>query len=386
MRVNFTMLVRQNLTRKLLRSVLLVACITIAFFVYGVLSSFRAGFEGSEAKTERLVVVAKVGGNESLPLSYVSHLRAVTGVEAVTYMRRLRAFLTTQRNIIGANAVDVESYASVYGDTFRFSDAAMSAFVADRTATLVGQTLAKREGWNVGDKVTLTSFVHANKQEDRNWTFTIAGIFDGAEPTVDTNFLIVRYDYFNTALARGQDRVDLFGIKLLPDGDVDEISTAIDANYINSSAQTRTQTETAFMSAFLEQIADVAMIVRLIVSVAFATILLIVANTMIFAIRERTLEIAILKVLGFSGGQIMLIILSETAVLFAVGLTLGLALTAAAISPLGTALSNLVPDLQLTPQIVASSLALALIFSVLTGLLPAFKALRLPIAAALRHR
>ncbi|QBF29675.1 FtsX-like permease family protein [Thalassococcus sp. S3] len=387
MRLNASMLVRQNLTRKLTRSVLLVVCIAIAFFVFGVLSSFRAGFEGSEAQSERLVTASKIGGNEMLPLSYLTALQGVENVEAVTHVTRLRAFVAgNPRNIIGANAVDPESYAAVYADTYTLGSDLLAAFDADRTGTLVGRSLAEREGWQVGDRVNLTSFVHMNGDGNRNWSFTVAGIFDGAEPTVDTSFLIVRYDYFNAALAFGQDRVNMFGIKPVQGADVDRITEAIDATYANSAAQTRTQTETAFLSAFLEQFADVALIVRLIVSVAFATILMIVANTMIFAIRERTLEIGVLKVLGFSGSSVMRIVLAETFVLFAAGLALGLALTAAVIPVLGDALKSVVPDLYLTPSVILTAAGFAALFALLTGALPALKALRLPIVAALTQR
>ncbi|PRY76672.1 putative ABC transport system permease protein [Yoonia maritima] len=387
MRVGSTMLVRQNLTRKLSRSILLVICIGIAFFVFGVLSSFRAGFEGSEANSERLVVASKIGGNETLPLRYFQQLGGMDEIAEVTHVTRLRAHTAgNERNIIGANAVDAQSYASVYADTYDFNAEIMQAFQADRTATLVGRQLAEREGWAVGDRVNLTSFVHMTQDASRDWSFVIAGLLDGAEPTVDTNFLIVRYDYFNAALLRNQDQVNLFGIKPAVGTDINVLAETIDMTFANSTAQTRTQSETAFMSAFLEQFADVALIVKLIVSVSFGTILLIVANTMIFAIRERTLEIGVLKVLGFSGSSIMRIILTETLVLFAAGLALGFALTAAVIPVLGDALSSVVPDLYLTPKVVATSVGLAVVFAVLTGFLPAIKALRLPVATALNHR
>lgn len=386
MRLTPIMLIKQNLTRKLLRSLLLVLCIGIAFFIFGVLSSFRAGFEGSRTTTERLVVASKVGGNETLPLTYLPQIAAVEGVAAVTHITRLRSFVENERNIIGANAVDLESYARVYADTYTFTPAMLEAAASDRTAALAGRNLADRMGWQVGDSVTLTSFVHARAGGDQNWRFTIKGIFDAAESTTDTSFLLARSDYFNSAVIRNKDRVDLFGITPEPGADAAAMMRTIDAAYANSAAQTRTRSETAFMAAFLEQFADIALIVRVIVGVSFATILMIVANTMIFAIRERTLEIGVLKVLGFSGGQIMRLVLSETLVLFALGLTLGLTLTAAVIPLLGDALQSVVPGLYLTPRILATAVGLALAFALACGAIPAFNALRLPIAATLKHR
>ncbi|MCG7622234.1 ABC transporter permease [Epibacterium sp. Ofav1-8] len=386
MRLSPSLLIRQNLTRKLLRSVLLILCIGVAFFIFGVLSSFRQGFEGAGSQTARLVVASKVGGNETLPLSYLPEIEALDDVAEVTHITRLRAFVGNERNIVGANAVDLESYARVYADTYNFTPDMLRAAEADRTAILVGRTLADRMGWHTGDSVTLTSFVHARDGGDRNWRFTIAGIFDGAEITTDTSFLLARSDYFHAAVLRNRNRVDLYGIKPQPGADTDALSRQIDAAYANSGAQTRTQSETAFMSAFLEQFANIALLVRLIVGVAFATILMIVANTMIFAIRERTLEIGVLKVLGFSGGRIMRIVLAETLVLFALGLCLGLSLTAAVIPMLADALQSVVPGLYLTPRVIGTAVALAVGFALACGALPSINALRLPIAAALKHR
>ena len=204
--------------------------------------------------------------------------------------------------------------------------------------------------------------------------------------TTDTSFLLARADYFHAAVMRNKNRVDLFGIQPTPGTDTEALAREIDALYANSGAQTRTQSETAFMSAFLEQFANIALLVRLIVGVAFATILMIVANTMIFAIRERTLEIGVLKVLGFSGGRIMRIVLAETLVLFALGLCLGLSLTAAVIPVLADALQSVVPGLYLTPRVIATAVALAVGFALACGALPSINALRLPIAAALKHR
>ena len=54
------------------------------------------------------------------------------------------------------------------------------------------------------------------------------------------------------------------------------------------------------------------------------TILLVTANTMSMAVRERRTEIAVLKTLGFSGGLVMALILAESLLLGVLGGALGL--------------------------------------------------------------
>ncbi|MBA1960676.1 FtsX-like permease family protein, partial [Escherichia coli] len=86
------------------------------------------------------------------------------------------------------------------------------------------------------------------------------------------------------------------------------------------------QSEKQFLEAFLRQYADIGLIVDLVTGAAFVTLLMIVVNTMVFAVRERTFEIAVLKTLGLSRMTIMTLVLGETLLIFTIGGTVGLSL------------------------------------------------------------
>jgi putative ABC transport system permease protein len=60
-------------------------------------------------------------------------------------------------------------------------------------------------------------------------------------------------------------------------------------------------------------------------SARIVTLLMIAVNTMVFAVRERTLEIGVLKTLDFTPLRIMALIFGETLFVFAVGGAVGLA-------------------------------------------------------------
>ncbi len=77
------------------------------------------------------------------------------------------------------------------------------------------------------------------------------------------------------------------------------ISKAIDAEFENTDTPTKTETEQAFLAGFVAMAGNLALLLNGIgLAVAF-TILLVTANTMSIAVRERQQEIAVLKTLGF---------------------------------------------------------------------------------------
>jgi putative ABC transport system permease protein len=86
------------------------------------------------------------------------------------------------------------------------------------------------------------------------------------------------------------------------------ISREIDQLFANSRAETKTETERAFQQSFLSAASAVITAINIMSFVIIGIILLVLANTMVMSARERTHEFAVLKALGFSGGQLFFLI------------------------------------------------------------------------------
>jgi putative ABC transport system permease protein len=112
------------------------------------------------------------------------------------------------------------------------------------------------------------------------------------------------------------------------------------------------------------------------------TILLISANTMVTAVRERTNEIGVLKTLGFSDGAVFGMVLTEAAVIAFGGGVAGAVLAFLAVR--GANL-GILPPLTVAWSTLVAGIGIALVIGAVSGLIPALWASRLRIVDALRR-
>ncbi len=349
-------LVRKNLFRRKLRAFLMIASILVAFLIFGVLAGVYASFTAGEdrAAADRLVVVNKVNFTQPLPIAYFNRVRSVAGIRQVAHANWFGGYYQDPRNVLIVMAVEPETYTDIFARDFDFAPEARQAFIRTRTGALVGEAMARKWGWKVGDRVPVASNIFSQRNGSHTWDFDIVGIFTGKTVLLTAN-----------------------------PADNDRIAKTIDAMFVNSTAETATDTEKAFNKAFAAQFGNIALIVVLVVGAAFVTILMIVGNTMALTVRERTREIGVLKTLGFTGGRILRLVLGESVLLALMGGLPGLALAALATAWLRPSVSNLLPGFALTGDIVAEAIILMLALGLITGIIPALNAMRLRIATAL---
>ena len=383
--MNDFVLVRKNLFRKKLRAILMIVSILVAFLIFGVLGAFYRAFTSGEeaAADDRLVVVNKINFTQPLPIAYFNRVRGIEGVRQVTHANWFGGYYQDPKNFMVAIAIEPETYLDIYARDYGVTPEERTAFVRERSSAIVGETLARKWGWKVGDRIPVNSNIFSQKNGSRTWDFTIAGIITPHKPQVDTNFMLFQYAYFDETRSFGKDTIGWMILQTASPSVNDRVSKAIDQMFANSSAETATDTEKAFNKAFAAQLGNIAMIVTLVVGAAFVTILMIVGNTMALTVRERTREIGVMKTLGFSGGRILGLVLGESVLLALLGGIPGLALAALIAFSLRAAMANFVPGFAVTPVLALLGLVLMLTLGILTGAIPALNAMRLKIATAL---
>jgi putative ABC transport system permease protein len=383
--VNDFVLIRKNLFRKKLRAVLMIVSILVAFAIFGVLAGFERAFNAGQdrAQVDRLVVVNKINFTQPLPVSYYARVGAVDGVRQVTHLNWFGAYYQDPKNFLIGLAVEPESYMKLYDSDFDYSPQARQAFIRERTGVLVGERMMTKWGWKIGDHIPISSNIYSQKNGSHTWDFTIVGTFAGRTPQNDSNLMVLQYAYFDETRSFGKDQIGWMALRTTNASVNERVMKTIDEMFANSPYETATDTEKAFNKAFAAQLGNIALIVGLVVGAAFVTILMIVGNTMVMTVRERTREIGVLKTLGFTGGRILRLVLGESLLLALIGGIPGMIIAALMIYSIRDSLMNFVPLMSLSPDIVLAALALMLALGLLTGLIPALNAMRLKIASAL---
>jgi putative ABC transport system permease protein len=383
--VNDLVLIRKNLFRRKLRAILMMVSILIAFAIFAVLASFERAFNAGQdrATPDRLVVLNKINFTQPLPISYYNRVAAIDGVAQITHFSWFGGYYQEPRNFIAAFAVDPENWMKLRDTDFVFSPEARAAFIRERTGVLVGARMMEKWGWKVGDHIPISSSIWSQKSGSHAWDFIIVGSFTARIPQADTNVMLMGYDYFNETRSFGKDLISWLALRTTSVAANERVIEAIDGMFANSPYETTTDSEKAFSKAFAAQLGNIALIVELVVGAAFVTILMIVGNTMVMTVRERTREIGVLKTLGFSGGRILRMVLGESILLALLGGLPGLGVALLLITKVRDSLMNFVPALSLYPDIAAAAVGLMVVFGIITGLVPALNAMRLNIVTAL---
>jgi len=383
-------LIWASLFRRKTRTVLTLVSIIAAFLLFGLLDAVRSSFSqaGQSANgAARLQTGSKLSFIQTLPLSLTQQIERVDGVKAVAYANWFGGAYQDPHNQVFSFAVS-PNYLDLFPE-IAVGDDQRKAFASTRTGALVGEKLAQRFGWKVGDRIPLQSNIFPDRSGSKNWQFDVVGILRASDKKTggwfDQMFLL-NWKYFDDTTPYNQGAAGWYVTRVTDVNQADRVAKAIDALSANSDHETRTQTEQAASAAWMKQIADIGLIVGSIMGAVFFTLLLLSGNTMMQAVRERTSEIAVLKTIGFSSRSVLAMVLAESVLLLVLGGLAGLGL-ATVIIPVVSAGSGGMLNL---PSVGAGSwtLGLALMagIGIVVGALPAWNAMRLNIVDALAGR
>lgn len=383
-------LIWAGLFRRKTRTILTLVSIVTAFLLFGLLDAIRVSFEqvGQSANgAARLQTSSKLSFIQTLPVSLLARIEAVPGVKQVTYANWFGGAYQDPHNQIVSFAV-APNYLALYPE-IEVGKTERACFDQTSNGVLVGERLALKFKWKVGDKLPLQSTIFPDRSGSKNWPFQICGLLHATDKQSGAFFeamVLMHWKFFDDTTPYNQGQIGWYVARVTDVNRADSVARAIDALSANSDHETRSQSEQAAMASWIKQLADIGLIVGSIMGAVFFTLILLAGNTMMQAVRERTSELAVLKTLGFGDTSVLAMVLAESMLLLLIGGLGGLAL-AAVMVPVVTAGSGGVLNL---PPVGASSwikgALLMLVIGAIVGALPAWRAMRLNIVDALAGR
>jgi putative ABC transport system permease protein len=373
-----------NLKRKRLRTTLTFASVVVAFLLFGVMEAVRYALAGGAelAGQDRLVTQHRVSLILYLPLNYLDRIRALDGVRVATSEDWFGGIYQDDRNQLTALAVESESFFDVYPE-FAPSPEEKRAWLATRTSAVVGSDLAERFGWKVGERIPLRSNIFRQQDGNDTWDLDIVSVYH--IDNGDNTNLFFHYDYLNEARTFGHDEIGWVVLRLTDPSRAPDVGKAIDSLFANSSAETRTTTESAFLQGFANQMGNIGKIVSIVASAVFFTMLLVTANAMAQSVRERVREIAVLRTLGFANGSVVALVLAEGLLLTVLGAAIGLLLGAGAARSIGSQIQAFLPLMMTPPRAFVAGGLIAVALGVLSCAVPCAQVWRLQIVEQLRR-
>ena len=375
------------LFRSKTRTLLTLLSVVAAFLLFGMLDSVRVAFNsgGQVSGANRMITMSRLSITQMLPYSLDAQVRAVPGVRKAAYAAWFGGVYRDMNNFFPNFSVRPD-YLDLYPE-FKLPAAQKAAWLADRRGAIVGETLAKRFGWKVGDTIPLQATIFPTGGSN-DWSFTLRGIYRVEDPQQkgQEQILFFHWKYFDEANDYVKGRVGWWVVEPSGADAANRVAKAVDKLSENSDHETKTQSEAAFNQSFAKQFADIGLIVTAIMGAVFFTLLLLTGNTMAQAVRERIPELAVLKTLGFTNGTVLVLVLVESVLLIVLGGVLGMGLASVMIPVVSGASNGMIALPSIPAQTWALGLSLMVAIGLIVGALPATRAMRLKIVDALAGR
>jgi len=378
--VKYLPLVLANLGRHKRRTVLTIASVALALFLFASLRTVITTLAAAAnfGSVRRLVVTNATGIVFPLPLSYANRLRAVPGVEGLTWANWFGGRYGDGKRFFANFAVDGKSYLELYPEISVPADQ-REAWLQDRSGALVGVRLLDVFGWRLGQNVTLQGTIFPG-----DWTFTIRGVYTPKDRVINDDALMFHHALLDERIGRAG-IAGWYILRIDDPNNAARVAKTIDAQFKSSSAPTKTGTEQAFNASFATMWGNVSLLLNTIGMAVVFAILLVTANAMMMSARERTGEVAVLKTIGFSDVRLFGLVMVEAGIITLTGALIGLGGAKLLYKTTNFSAQGFLPGFDVSGGTLAVGGAIALLLMLASGVVPAVGAARLPVVQALRR-
>lgn len=397
--MNLPGLAVRNIYRNPVRLALTVAGVAVALLTFVTLRTAVMSWDEAKNYTlkDRLVTRHKITFVMDLPKNYADDVRDLKGADGKPLIRA-STFLNWfggkdpahENDFFATIAADHNTFLTVY-DEIKIPDDQLKAFNETRNGAVVGDLLAAKFNWKVGDNITLESPIFGARENGEPWAFKIVGLYTTTSKAVDRQTFYFRWDYMNDGVrAEGKDRVGWIASRSVDAAHAAEVTAAIDKRFDDADTQTLTQDEASFFQGFMGMVSSVLAIMSYLSYIILAILGLILANAISMSVRERTNEYASMKAIGFHAKTLASLILTESTLIALAGAIPGVILSYLIVDValgdfLEYNLANFFPVFRVKMWTYAEAVAAATVIGLFAGIVPALTVARLNVVENLRR-
>ena len=375
----FIPIVLKQVWRHRTRTMLTIGGVSVAMFLFIAVQALQRGVHEATSVTaaDQTLVVYRENrfcpATSRLPEFYQDRIARIPGVVDVIPMKIVVNNCRTSLNVITYRGIPNDDL-SVLSKKWEVVAGSLDDWANRSDAAIVGEILASRRGFQVGD-----SF------DSSGVTVNVAAIIRSSEAQ-DQNVAYVKLAFLQQATGAGLGEVIQFTVKVDDPLKMEQIAKAIDDEFRTEAEPTSTKPEKAFVAQAGQDIVEIVAFTRYLGWGCLFAVLALVANAIVLSVQDRIKEHAVLQTLGFRSGLIARLIISEGVVIGLLGGAIGTALAVAIIRYGKFSISTEGLSVHVTADlpVVLTGLAIAAGVGILAGLVPAWQASRREIAHCFR--
>jgi ABC-type lipoprotein release transport system permease subunit len=250
------------------------------------------------------------------PQVLVSQAMSLPQVQAAAPVLWAGGILSTIEDSTGVRVYGIDPQAETSA-TFREDLVGDFLEPDDRGGVLIGKRLANNLDLAIGDDISL--LINTSGEQPDEATFTIRGLFDTGLPAFDETTIFLPLAKAQTFTQVGE-RASAVVVLLHDQEDADVVAVALNTPGLTI------KTWRDLNQLMLQTMESAMGILYIFYLIILAIVAVVVSNTLLMSVFERTREMGILAALGLKGRQIMTMFMLESAILGALGILLGVIL------------------------------------------------------------
>ena len=369
----------KTLWRHRSRTVLTLSGSAVALFVLCFVAAIQQGMndlQKQQASRDALIVFQAnkfCPATSHLPQDYDHQIAQFNGVREVVpiqvYTNNCRASL----DVIVFYGVPAEKLRRVRD--FELLQGDWSEFERNQDSVVMGRSVAQRRGITSGATFSLGRL-----------NVKVAGIYRSDDPA-EEHYIYSHLDFLQRTRGFNQvGTVTQLEVHLEPGTDPIQACQTIDKHFRGGPIATDTRPKGVFQAKSLGDLTQLINMTRYLGYGCVGLVLSLLTTTTLMSVHDRIKEHAVLQTIGFSGGRVFSLVITETILLSSLGGMIGVGLAMIILTVSNLALAAQAITIAFTPSlnIVASGLLISFISGAVAGVAPAIFAGRVEIVPALR--